>query len=42
MLRNRFNNLCIDSVEVQRKGLVANHCDQDAPSQLWSFSVSGN
>lgn len=40
MLRNKFNNLCIDSVEVQRKGLVANHCDPDAYSQIWTFSTS--
>ncbi|XP_052767612.1 polypeptide N-acetylgalactosaminyltransferase 2-like isoform X1 [Mya arenaria] len=40
MLRSKYYSVCIDSGDVQRKGLVANSCDHLSPSQKWRFSVS--
>ncbi|KAL3873200.1 hypothetical protein ACJMK2_036345 [Sinanodonta woodiana] len=40
MLRNKAYNLCVDSQESQNKGLVANTCDENSPTQKWSFTVA--
>ncbi|XP_052272602.1 polypeptide N-acetylgalactosaminyltransferase 2-like isoform X1 [Dreissena polymorpha] len=40
MLRSKYHSMCVDSAEVQGKGLVANPCDHQSPSQKWTFSMS--
>ncbi|XP_041352689.1 polypeptide N-acetylgalactosaminyltransferase 2-like [Gigantopelta aegis] len=40
MLKSRTFDLCIDSVEVQERGLIANPCNTETPSQRWAFSLN--
>lgn len=40
MLRSKYFGVCIDSIETQRKGLVAHTCDFNSPSQKWTFTAS--
>ncbi|XP_060605412.1 polypeptide N-acetylgalactosaminyltransferase-like isoform X2 [Ruditapes philippinarum] len=40
MLRSKYQGVCIDSAETQRRGLVANTCDFNSPSQKWTFTAS--
>lgn len=40
MLKSHNYELCIDSQEVQGKGLIVNACQEGSPTQKWSFAIS--
>lgn len=40
MLKSHNYDLCLDSQEVQMKGLIVNACQEGSPTQKWSFAVS--
>ena len=40
MLKSHAFDLCLDSSEVQERGLIANTCNKQSPTQRWAFSLN--